>query len=106
MKHLNDYTTEKLLDIYQNLYEMNLEGAEDEYLEEYEHNYSSNAMFPETPSKEDVVTGLGRLIAKLINDTGDSALVDGWTEQAAGNDTGFHDEFLKAVAELREMRVR
>lgn len=105
MKHLNNYTTENLLDIYQRLFELNIEGADKEYLEEYENNYSSNAMFPETPSKEDVVTVLGRLIAKLINDTGDSALVDGWTEQAAGNDTGFHDEFLKAVAELREMRI-
>lgn len=38
MKHLNNYTTEKLLDIYQNLFELNLEGAEEEYLEEYEDN--------------------------------------------------------------------
>ena len=53
-----------------------------------------------------MVTGLGNLIAELINDTGDSSLVDGWIEQAADDDTGFHEEFLKAVAELREMRVR
>ena len=50
MKHLNNYTTENLLDIYQRLFELNIEGADKEYLEEYEHNYSSNAMFPETPS--------------------------------------------------------
>lgn len=106
MKHLNNYTTEKLLDIYQNLFEMNLEGAEEEYLEEYEDNYSPDTVFPEAPTKEAVVTGLGSLIAELINDTGDSSLVDGWIEQAADDDTGFHDEFLKAVAELREMRVR
>lgn len=106
MKHLNNYTTEKLLGIYQNLYEMNLEGAEDEYLEEYELNYSCDAVFPETPSKEDVVIGLGNLIAKLINDTGDSSWVYDRVKWAAGNDAGFHSEFLKAVAELREMRVR
>ena len=106
MKHMNNYTTEKLLDIYQNLFELNLEGAEEEYLEEYEDNYSPDTVFPEVPTKEAVVTGLGSLIAELINDTGDSSLVDGWIEQAADDDTGFHDEFLKAVAELREMRVR
>ena len=106
MKHLNNYTTEKLLDIYQNLFELNLEGAEEEYLEEYEDNYSPDTVFPEAPTKEAVVPGLGSLIAELINDTGDSSLVDGWIEQAADDDTGFHDEFLKAVAELREMRVR
>ena len=99
MKHLNNYTTEKLLDIYQNLFELNLEGAD-------EDNYSPDTVFPEAPTKEAVVTGLGSLIAELINDTGDSSLVDGWIEQAADDDTGFHDEFLKAVAELREMRVR
>ena len=66
MKHLNNYTTEKLLDIYQNLFELNLEGAEEEYLEEYEGNYSPDTVFPEAPTKEAVVTGLGNLIAELI----------------------------------------
>ena len=105
MENLKNYTTEQLLTIYQDLFEMNRAGAEEDYLAEFEANYSTDVVFPETPTKENVVTGLGRLIAELIDDTGDTALVYGWVEQVSG-DTTFHDEFLKAIEELREAKRR
>jgi hypothetical protein len=79
-------TIEELKGLYCCLYDRNTEAAEEDYLEEYEANYSPERLnFCETA--EDVKSAIVHLVGELVDDTGDEGLVREWLmESGADNE--------------------
>jgi hypothetical protein len=71
--------------IYTALYEMNLEGAEDEYIEQYEGTYSPE-LIPLDITEEGVFGYLQNLVSEILDDTGDESEAVGWLRDAGADD--------------------
>jgi len=84
------YTSDDLRGIYQELYNMNLEGATDEYLEYYKKYGPSVALTPNM-ERDDILSALRHLVGELYDDMGDEDELNRWLAECG------------ASAELREL---
>lgn len=92
---LKQYSAEDLVHIYEELFDMNLEAADEDYAEEYEAQYGPDAVFSSTPTKRDVIFALISLVKELIDDTGDEVCVKNWVAECS--DDEFYDALMQAA---------
>lgn len=77
---------DKLKSVYCSLYEQNIPGAEEDYLEDYERDYSPDSIGLNDMSEEpEVESALRRLVGELVDDTGDDDLVREWLEESGAS---------------------
>lgn len=82
--------TEKLKSIYEELYQMNYDGGDEEYLEEYEARFSPENL-DASASADEVLSMLKSLVGEILEDTGDRLQTAAWAIEA-GADAALLDE--------------
>jgi len=78
-------STETLRDIYEALYEMNLEAAEEDYLDYYMASFAPSEVLSPYADDAALRAALASLIRELIDDLGDEDEVEAWFIAAGGS---------------------
>jgi len=82
---------ENLSALYQSLYEMNLDGAEEDYLEYYESNYTPERVLSAGEDRAAIIGHLQYLMKELYNDLGDENTLKEWFIDAGGTETLYQE---------------
>lgn len=80
-------TTEYLRDIYEALYEMNLEAAEEDYLEYYQGNFAPSTALSAEADDATIRSALSSLLGELADDLGDEEELKRWFLDAGGSES-------------------
>lgn len=91
--HTVAVSPETLRDIYISLYEMNLEAAEEDYLEYFQASFSPSIMLSSGADENALRAALSSLLGELADDLGDEEELKRWFEDAGGSES-----LYKAIA--------
>jgi len=82
-----------LASLYCSLYEMNLDAAEEDYLEEYEANYAPDKVLSDGEGRDAIIQHLRYLMSELHNDLGSKDELKRWFLNSGGTEALYKEIF-------------